>query len=52
MDHADYNYQMDYAQLLRHIHNQHFGVEVVSWHFHLHTNCLAIACQIHQPDSK
>jgi len=32
-----------------HVHNLHFGVEVVSWQFHLHTDCPIIGYQNHRP---
>jgi len=32
-----------------HVHNLHFGVEVVFWHFHLHTDCPIIGYQTHRP---
>lgn len=53
MDHADCNDQMGcyVYPLFHHVHNLHFGVGVVSWHFHLHIDYPVIVCQNHQPDS-
>lgn len=34
---------------LRHVHNLHFGVEVVFSHFHLHTDCPITGYQNHRP---
>ena len=52
MDHADCNDRMGFVWPFPHIHNLHFGVEVVSWHFHLHTDCLVVACQTLQPEKE